>query len=281
MTKGVIIFAHNNPSIDYVKQAAFCSEHVDRHLGLPVSLITSDREYIHENTWIKKYFQDIIFIGAENIRQNKKFFNGRENYVKDSWHNHSRDLAYELSPYAETLVIDSDYFIHNKNLLRCFNSKEDLLVHQQATYLNAQSKKIIPDFISDAGVIMYWATVFYFKKTKRVRRFFDLLKHIRENWSYYRFAYQIVESNFRNDFAFSIAIHILNGWQRGTWPHKIPDTLFYITDRDLIESYQQDTWKFFLSYSNDRDVVFRSNKINVHVMNKLALSKIVGENIHE
>ena len=43
MTKGVLLFAHNNGLIDYVSQAIFCSEQIKKHLNLSVSLVTSNK----------------------------------------------------------------------------------------------------------------------------------------------------------------------------------------------------------------------------------------------
>ena len=36
MTKGVLLFAHNNSTVDYVKQANFCAGQIKKHLDLPV-----------------------------------------------------------------------------------------------------------------------------------------------------------------------------------------------------------------------------------------------------
>ena len=57
---------------------------------------------------------------------------------------------------------------------------------------------------------MYWATVFYFKKTAWTEKYFTLLKHIKQNYQYYRFAYSINETKYRNDYAFTIAMHMMN-----------------------------------------------------------------------
>ena len=51
--------------------------------------------------------------------------------------------------------------------------------------------------------------------------FFDLIKHIEENYIHYRNMYQFKTSVYRNDFAFSIAVHIMNGYQTGNFVGKI------------------------------------------------------------
>ena len=42
MSKGIVLFAHNNDTIDYVAQAVFCCKKIKEHLKLPVTLITSE-----------------------------------------------------------------------------------------------------------------------------------------------------------------------------------------------------------------------------------------------
>jgi len=42
MSKGIVLFAHNNDAIDYVAQAVFCCKKIKEHLKLPVTLITSE-----------------------------------------------------------------------------------------------------------------------------------------------------------------------------------------------------------------------------------------------
>ena len=62
-------------------------------------------------------------------------------------------------------------------------------------------------YVSDTGIEMCWATVFYFKKTERTRILFDLINHIKNEWEFYRSQISaILASNYRNDFAFAIAI---------------------------------------------------------------------------
>jgi hypothetical protein len=57
-----------------------------------------------------------------------------------------------------------------------------------------------------------WATAFLFRKTEPARLFFELVAKIKRNYDYYRLLYNVQEGNFRNDYAFAIAHHILNGF---------------------------------------------------------------------
>jgi hypothetical protein len=102
---------------------------------------------------------------------------------------------------------------------------------------------------------------------------FALISHIKANWTYYKLVYQVHSSNFRNDIAFSIAIHMLNGFSIGTFAHHLPGKLFYVTDSDFL--YQvDDTIMKFLVQKKDSTVDYtpiKTSTVDVHVMNKYSL----------
>jgi hypothetical protein len=58
---------------------------------------------------------------------------------------------------------------------------------------------------------MYWATVMCFRKTTTSQYIFDAMTMIRQNWQHYRDLYHISETAYRNDYALSIALGIVNG----------------------------------------------------------------------
>lgn len=279
-SQGVVMYAHNNATVDYVKQAVFAAMQVKKHLGLPVTLITSSQT--HLNTKYKTQatvFDSVITVPEFHTTQTRDFHNGVESKINDIWKNHLRSTAFTLSPYDETIVMDTDYIVGNSNLLKCFHSKEDFLIHQKSIYINYFNKlewKI--KYISDTGMEMFWATVFYFKKTKKVGQLFDLIAHVKDNWKYYRFIWQITETNFRNDYAFSMAIHMLNGNAKGSWPRNLPDSLYYITDRDKADSFHEGKWQLSLC-AGESYIKTTAQHVNLHVMNKFSLDDIISKEI--
>ena len=282
-TQGIVFFAHNNQHVDYVKQAVFSATQAKKHLNKSVTLITSNKKHLYQH-YAKhaKVFDNIIEVDDYKTSQTKNFNDGPNHIINDHWKNHLRSTAYELSPYDETIVMDTDYIICNKNLLKCFQTKEDLLIHKKAVYLNYYNKiDHMVTTLSDSSIDMYWATVFYFKKTPKIKKLFELIAHVKENWDFYRFINQIIEPAFRNDYAFSIAIHILNGYQKDIWPYALPDKLYYVTDKDIPESFNEDAWTFLL-YNSDKSVFKTVSKdINVHIMNKLSLDRIIHERMQD
>jgi hypothetical protein len=271
MTKGVLLFAHNNGLIDYVSQAIFCCEQIKQHLNIPVSLVTSNKVPPDKVS----LFDKIIPIENSNTNQTKSFLDGSTNRYSALWHNFSRPDCYDLTPYDETIVMDSDYIVGNDNLLKCFQSNADFLINKDAEYINYQHRDDLLDTdVSDSSIPMYWATVFYFKKTEKMKTFFDLIKHIKNNWSFYRFTYQIVGENYRNDHSFSIAIHMFNDFKETNWPMKLPSKLYYITDRDDVHYFNGD-WELKLSVDTKKYYPCKVSGMNLHIMNKLALNRAI------
>ena len=64
--------------------------------------------------------------------------------------------------------------------------------------------------------------------------YFELTKHIQENWQHYNSIFQINKNTFRNDWVFSIAVHIMNGYQRGDFSHELPGKLYFTSDKDIL-----------------------------------------------
>jgi len=131
-------------------------------------------------------------------------------------------------------------------------------------------------FISDSGPKFYWATCVFFRKNLSNRIFFDLVDHINKNWNHYRNVYQIVSSVFRNDFAFSIAAHIMNGHRTGNFVNPMPGTKYFITDRDHLEKIIDDKFVFLIEKQGTADCfAIQATGSNVHIMNKFSLNRII------
>jgi len=189
-SRGVVLFAFNS-AIDYVSIARNCARLVQKNLKLPVTLITDN--YIDG-------FDNVIVV-------NNNLNNFKSAFDNNNWKNSDRYRAYELSPYDETLLIDTDYLVLDTSLLKLFESDYDYRIMQS-------NRTLTEKWNLDMGSISVpymWATVVLFKKTQRSKMLFDLVGKIQRNYTYYRKLYNIREGNFRNDYAFTIANLILNG----------------------------------------------------------------------
>jgi len=124
---------------------------------------------------------------------------------------------------------------------------------------------------------MYWATIVYFKKSPFSKTFFDLVDYIRDEYNFFQFLYGFKEGFYRNDFSFSIAAHIMNGY--------ITKGIKSFPESSILTSYQKDT---IAEIKDSREIIFASSNVenpwkttlvnikdmNVHIMNKRELLRI-------
>lgn len=272
MTKGVVIFAHNN-SFNYIKIADFAASQVKKHLGLPVTLITDQQSLLESNI---DNFDNLVVTLAES-NYNKTFRDGNQTSKSLEWKNLSRVDCFNLSPYDETLVIDADYIINSNKLLYCWNQENDFLIYKNSYDLSTWNRTNEFTYISDYSIPFYWATAFYFRKNKLTEQFFNLVNEIKSNWSYYKLIYQIYSPNFRNDHAFSIAIHMMNGFTGGFFANELPGKMYYTLDLDYLISKDDTQMQFLVekSKSSGEYIPIKTSNLDVHVMNKYSLLRVI------
>jgi hypothetical protein len=277
MKQGIVLFAFNNSDIDYAKQAIYCAKRVKQYLNLPVQLITDSVDYI-ESTYpfYKRYIDVITYTAAPANNSIKTFNNGLYTSKRLEWKNSARNSAYELSVFDKTIVIDTDLLVSNSKLLACFNTSEDFMI---ADHYNLVNQGTEPSFdrVSDKTIPMYWATILYFTKSNTAKTIFDLVGHIKENYNYYRTVYDITEAKFRNDFAFSIAVHMMRGFENSTqWPKQLPSDMWVATDKDILIDVNSNVIKLLTHKSYDYLPV-KLTDATVHVMNKFSLNSFIDK----
>lgn len=269
MTKGVLIFALND-GFDYQSIAYIAAKRVKQHLQLPITMVTN----VTPPDNIVEIFDKII-IRFENFTQTRTVQDGQESN-KINWLNFSRFSAYELTPYDETLVIDADYLINTDFLKICFEINKDFLIYKDSFDVSYHRLNSEFEYINEFSIPFYWATVFYFKKTKLNESFFKLIEFIRDNWQYYRLLYQITESKFRNDFAFSIAIHLLHKHILSEKFYLIPGKMIYSLDKDILVSLTNNSCKILTAKKSSIDEYIMTKITNdIHVMNKHSILRAI------
>ena len=195
MTKGVLLFCFDTPDFRYHKILERCVALVKKNLKLEVTVVTNFETY--------KNLKPLGFINYKFIEPelgNKK--NGLE------WRNVDRHMAYELSPYDTTLVMDIDYFPFTDNLRQFLDTKYDFLISKNAYDLTNRNSFDTRRF---SMIDMVWATVFVFKKGNKSKRIFDMIKYVKQYYAYFMDLYRIIDKRFRNDYAFAIALQQANG----------------------------------------------------------------------
>jgi hypothetical protein len=281
MTSGVLMFAHNNREIDYGMMAYVSARYVEKNLKVPVSLITDSgtiKWLDKKDTSLKNVFDKIILTDelSQPERQDKRFYDGSVDYKKTAFNNGFRARAYDLTPYDKTLVIDTDVLIKNDQLKNIWNSNTDFMINHKHIDVEYSRNRNEFNKISEYTVDFYWATIFYFEKTEWTKTFFDLCQHIAENYEYYRFIYQIAYPLLRNDYIFSIAVHIMNGFNNKTKPQTLPADLYYTLDRDVLHQVNLNGDLVFLIQKENllgEYTLAKTGNQNIHIMNKYSFSR--------
>jgi hypothetical protein len=277
MSKGVLLIANNNSNIDYLLQAISSAKRIKKYTNLPVTLVTEtpeilDKEYKTE----KNVFDKVITLNPASGYTKKIYRDGERQSTSLDFKNTTRSRIYDLTPYDETLVLDTDVIVSNDIFLKCFEQKHDFLIYKKS--FDVCAHRYIKEFdnIVDQGIEFYWATCVFFRKTATNEIFFNLIKHIHENYLHYKNLYYVTSGIFRNDFVFSIAIHIMNGYQKGDFAKSMPGTLYFSSDKDELVYLNDDQLILLLeSTTNKEQSLVSLTKANVHVMNKFSIERIL------
>ena len=265
MTTGALIFAFNNEKTDYVQMAAWSAERIRRYLNIPVAVVTDATD-----AGLHQQFEKVIFAGAET---------GGSRYFEDyadtvSWHNAGRTNAYRLSPFDQTLVLDSDYVVCSDQLKAVLNAPQDFLAHRTAFNVAWPADPFLDTFGRNQFP-MWWATVMMFRKSATAQYIFDAMTMIKSHWQHYRTLYGITEKNYRNDYALSIALGIVSGHTLKVdsipWPicSVMPDTELSLMSAD------PELWQFKYAGTDGKPKSVGIAGQDFHAMGKKHLEAVI------
>jgi hypothetical protein len=283
--RGIIMFAHNNAEIDYFKLAVVNSFLIQRHLGIKNITVVTDPaslDYAEKSLGkkvIKQAINNIIVVEKDKEFKiaNTRIYKDTSHTAKPlSFYNVNRCDAYDLSPYEETILLDVDYLILSDTLNQCWGHNEELMLNWRYQDIMYERKDPTLNRLNDFGVTMYWATVVYFRKTPYVESFFNCVKHVRNNPQYYKDLYKWNGTLYRNDYSFSIAAHMMTGFQDRGIP-QLPTTLYKTFDTDDIHCAVDDhTLIMYLEKPRSPGdfMLTKWSGVDLHVMNKWAINRI-------
>jgi len=196
MTRGAVLFAHNSPKYDYYSMAVATAKRINHFLGIPVTIVTDEESIDLTNTY--KFDKTII---TTPDKSNKRDWG--------IWINKGRYKAYEFSPYDETLLLDVDYVVNSDKLLKTFDLSIDFCCHNRTEYL--MQPNLPQEALSAYSFDTLWATVIMFKKTKKAQQIFECLEMVQKNFNHYANIHGFISATFRNDYALTLALRIVNG----------------------------------------------------------------------
>lgn len=207
-----------------------------------------------------------------NIRT---YRDGDNDSKKAIYHNNTRARAFELSPFSETLVLDTDYLVFDNSLDRIWGSRNDVMMNKSIASIQAETPSRVFR-LDDVSIPMFWATAFFFRKTEKARKFFKTVGYVAERFDYYALLYNYRTAMYRNDHAFSVANHVASGYlESSSFARPLPNP-------DLLTSWDTDRI-LELSHSGMTVETKRGGKgfavrvsTNVHCMNKRNLLKHIN-----
>jgi hypothetical protein len=208
------------------------------------------------------------------VTENYRNLQDGEEKVKVPFVNSNRSNAYELSPYDRTLLLDSDYFVFSDRLNEYWDIDEDVLISQAMNDIYDEKRKGYHDrYVSDTGIHMFWATTVMFSKTPRAKAFFDMVNFVRDNYQYYGDVFRFNTRQYRNDISFSVAKHIISGFETEITP-SLPPVLTAI-GRDILSEVTNDGRLIFLISPLTGSTPFAVSMKNsdIHIMNKQSVTR--------
>ena len=265
MTTGALIFAFNNEQTDYVAMAVWSAANIRRHLGIPTAVITD----VPDDPRLRQV--DAV-IPAKRAAGGTRYFEDYDSTV--TWYNAGRVDAYSLTPWDQTLLLDADFVVASSDLTQVLAMSQDVVCHDIAYDLARAQRLSALNQFGHYNMPMSWATVMMFRKSAMAAYVFDCMHMIRENWQHYRDLYGINNRTYRNDYALSIALGIVNGHQPRT--DFVPWALATVMPQDALTMVDQDV--FDVAYTDTRGKTFyhRFGNQDFHAMGKLHLGKLIA-----
>jgi hypothetical protein len=267
MSKGALLFAFNSPKYNYYEMAVATAKRINHFLDLPVTIVT-DPNSLPETT---KYTFDKTILTTADASNRRDW---------GVWINKGRYQAFELSPYDETLLLDTDYMVNSNKLLKTFELPTDFCCHDSTSFL--MHPGVPQEMLSPYSFNTLWATVVNFKRTSRSAQIFDCLKLIQNNFEHYANIHGFISATFRNDYALTLATRIANGhimpiediipWNllhvgKNTSVHRNNDIEFNTEYTVMFDNWQRG--KIRKEYNTIKDTDF-------HIMNKENFMELIA-----
>jgi len=274
MNCGVLIFAHNSRDVDYALMSIVAGGLAKNYLKVPVSLVTdqSTVNWLKESnrySQAKSLFDQIIIVDRPNTDNIRRLNDGAESKTVP-FINANRSSAWDLTPYDRTLLIDSDYLIFSSALSEYWNYDSSFMIASAMNDVRGDRKGTLDSWVSTEGIPLYWATAIMFTKNQESKLYFDLVKSVKENYQTYAEIYRFNSRTYRNDIAFSIAKHIIEGFVTAQTQNLPP--ILTAQDKDLIAVAREAGLTMLIQDTlSDNMILGNFSNRDIHIMNKQAI----------
>jgi hypothetical protein len=242
--------------------AAWSAQNIRRHLNLPVAVVTDDPAAAAQHK-----FEHVI-VTAPDTGGSRHF---ADYGATVTWHNAGRITAYELSPFDQTLVLDADYVVASDRLLEVLTLPQQFAAFKDG--FDPSSMTNLETF-GAYNMPMWWATVMMFRRGNISQYIFDSMQMIRANWQHYRDLYGIHQSNYRNDYALSIALGLVAGAEQSV--HEIFFPMLNVMPDHGLKCVEQDHYEIEYTNTEGRLKTLSWAGLDFHAMCKKHLGAIVA-----
>jgi len=253
-----------------------------------VALVTNEYSMtylksITNDELIERAFDIVIYDDIKDGNNAIRVFKDtRYTEFRDKYQNINRINAYNITPFEQTVVLDTDYLMLDSSMDLVWDCEEDFMCNRKTVTLDHEKNSFgFNNRFNEMSIPLYWATAIYFKKSERSRSVFELINFIKENYEYYGYLYSFQPCGyFRNDFALSIAIHMIDNCMEYNSVKPFPiDYILVSLDVDEIHSFKNG--RFHITSEPDPGQFKLHNTFNnVHVMNKRAILRYKDEIIN-
>ena len=276
----------NSYKIDYVKMAVANAKNIKKNMqNNNVALITDKPGKVHviDNGW-QKHFTHIILTEDNskgtgpntNLDMNIRSMRIGDKTITFPWKNHTRPNAYDLSPFDQTILIDSDYFVFDNTLDKIFETDKNILCGKYVKEISHQENLIDYERLHHQTIKLFWATVLYFTKSRESALMFEMIKSVKNNWQFYSKMYKFESSRtYRNDFAVSVALHTLQG-KKETKHYDLPFTIMCLADKNIMLDKKSFVYRY-----KDKWAGTGFPLQNIHIMNKESAMLVSEEIMNE
>jgi hypothetical protein len=224
------------------------------------------------NTWEKanSIFDKIIEVAKPVTKNTRILHDGFDSQIIP-FENSNRFSVWDLSPYDKTLLIDSDYLIFSNSLNEYWDIDAPVMMGHSLNDITGERSGVLDKRVGETGIHMFWATTVMFDKSQESRFFFKLVDFIKDNYRYYADLFRFNSKQFRNDIAFSVAKHIMNGFETD-FVYTLPP-VFSVFDKDILVEIKDDSLVFLIDKPNNCGSFWAATTTNtdVHVMNKQSI----------
>ena len=262
--RGVLLFAFNNEQVNYYKLARLCARRVKHFWDLPVCLVTNHPEPTRKP-------KEITF--WRSVEQPEQV-NSKSYYdygTALSFWNTNRHDAYALSPFQETILIDTDFLPSTKSVPNAWDGK-GVKLSKSAYSVDGCPLGDDVRMLGTSQLEMYWATIVCFDRSPVAQEFFRNWRNAVEMYTTYSQIFGFQPAPMRNDFAVSVALEKMKGsTQSGFFdlPYTIPTLLPGSTLQRL------DPLIAFAPCKEHKDEFLILNLVSdVHVMNKKSILEL-------